>query len=228
MKEFIKNPLPNVNKEELKGKLIVIEGPDSSGRSTQISLLSRYLEMKGYGVIETGLKRSSLVSEELDEALKGNVLSPRTLTLFYATDFYDQLENVIIPGLKAGFIVLSDRYIYTLMARAIIRGAERQWIESIYEMAIVPDMVLYLLVPTPILVERTFESHSQLDYWESGMDLGFSRDWFKSFLIYQRKMRFEFMKMSKRFDFEVVNGGRTPKSVDRDLKARIARILDNE
>jgi dTMP kinase len=228
MKEFIKNPLPNVNKEELKGKLIVIEGPDSSGRSTQISLLSRYLEMKGYGVIETGLKRSSLVSEELDEALKGNVLSPRTLTLFYATDFYDQLENVIIPGLKAGFIVLSDRYIYTLMARAIIRGAERQWIESIYEMAIVPDIVLYLLVPTPILVERTFESHSQLDYWESGMDLGFSRDWFKSFLIYQRKMRFEFMKMSKRFDFEVVNGGRTPKSVDRDLKARIARILDNE
>jgi dTMP kinase len=228
MKEFIKNPLPNVNKEELKGKLIVIEGPDSSGRSTQISLLSKYLEMKGYGVIETGLKRSSLVSEELDEALKGNVLSPRTLTLFYATDFYDQLENVIIPGLKAGFIVLSDRYIYTLMARAIIRGAERQWIESIYEMAIVPDIVLYLLVPTPILVERTFESHSQLDYWESGMDLGFSRDWFKSFLIYQRKMRFEFMKMSKRFDFEVVNGGRTPKSVDRDLKARIARILDNE
>ncbi len=228
MKEFMKKPLPNVNKEELNGKLIVVEGPDSSGRSTQISLLSKYLEMKGHGVIETGLKRSSLVSGELDEALKGNVLSPRTLTLFYATDFYDQLENVIIPGLKAGFIVLSDRYIYTLMARAIIRGAEREWIESIYEMAVVPDIVLYLLVPTPILVERTFESHSQLDYWESGMDLGFSRDWFKSFLIYQRKMRLEFMKMAKRFHFEVVNGGRTPKSVDRDLKARIARILNNE
>lgn len=228
MKEFFKSALPKIRKEELKGKLIVIEGPDSSGRTTQIRLLSKYLEMRGYGVVETGIKRSFLVAEELDAALKGNVLSPRTLTLFYATDFYDQLENVIIPALKAGFIILADRYIYTLMARAIIRGAEREWIESIYEMAIIPDIVLYLYVPLPILVERTFEAHRQLDYWESGMDIGLSRDWFQSFLIYQRKLRQELMKMAKKYNFEVINGGRSPKSVDRDLKARIVRVLNEE
>ncbi|MCX7830251.1 MAG: thymidylate kinase, partial [Acidobacteria bacterium] len=151
---------------------------------------------------------------------------PRTLTLFYATDFYDQLENVIIPSLRAGFIVLADRYIYTLMARAITRGAEREWIESIYEMAIVPDLVLYLSVSPSLLVERTFQAHQQLDYWESGMDLGYSKDWFTSFLKYQRRMRLEFKKMEKKFKFEIINANRTPKSVDRDLKVRIARILD--
>ncbi len=226
MKQFLKNPLPTVRPEELKGKLIVIEGPDSSGRSTQIELLTKWLELKGYPVVCTGLKRSILVANELELALKGNVLSPRTLTLFYATDFYDQLENVIIPSLRAGFIVLADRYIYTLMARAIIRGAEREWIEAIYEMAIIPDLVLYLSVSPSVLVERTFQAHQQLDYWESGMDLGFSKDWFTSFLKYQRKMRLEFKKMEKKFQFEIVNANRTPKSVDRDLKARIARVLN--
>lgn len=226
MKQFFKNPLPTVSPEELKGKLIVIEGPDSSGRSTQIELLTKWLELKGYPVVCTGLKRSILVANELELALKGNVLSPRTLTLFYATDFYDQLENVIIPSLRAGFIVLADRYIYTLMARAIIRGAEREWIEAIYEMAIIPDLVLYLSVSPSVLVERTFQAHQQLDYWESGMDLGFSKDWFTSFLKYQRKMRLEFKKMEKKFEFEIVNANRTPKSVDRDLKARIARVLN--
>lgn len=226
MKKFIKNPPPNVNPAELKGKLVVIEGPDSSGRSTQIELLSKWLEIKGYPVVQTGLKRSFLVANELEVALQGNVLSPRTLTLFYATDFYDQLENVIIPSLKAGFIVLADRYIYTLMARAIIRGAEREWIESIYEMAIVPDLVLYLSVSPSLLVERTFQAHQQLDYWESGMDLDFSKDWFTSFLKYQRRMRLEFKKMEKKYKFEIVNANRTPKSVDKDLKARIARVID--
>ncbi|MFB3851400.1 MAG: dTMP kinase [Acidobacteriota bacterium] len=227
MKKFFKFPPPNVKPEDLKGKLIVIEGPDSSGRSTQIELLSKWLEMKGYPVVQTGLKRSLLVADELESALQGNVLSPRTLTLFYATDFYDQLENVIIPSLRAGFIVLADRYIYTLMARAVIRGAEREWIESIYEMAIIPDLVLYLSVSPSVLVERTFQAHQQLDYWESGMDLGYSKDWFTSFLKYQRRMRLEFIKMEKKFKFEIINANRTPKSVDRDLKARIARVIDD-
>jgi dTMP kinase len=226
MKNFFKQPLPNVDPKSLKGKLIVIEGPDCSGRSTQIELVSSWLELKGHAVVQTGLKRSLLVAEELESALQGNVLSPSTLNLFYATDFYDQLENTIIPALKAGFVVLADRYIYTLMVRGIIRGAKPEWMESIYQMAVVPDMVLYLLVSHQVLVERTFQSHYQLDYWESGMDLGLSRDWFTSFLKYQRKMRLEYKKMAEKYSFEVINANRTPRSVDRELKAKIATILN--
>lgn len=226
MKKFFNKPLPNIDPESLTGKLIVIEGPDSSGRTTQMELLSSWLELKGYAVVQTGLKRSLLVAEELEQALQGNVLSPRTLNLFYATDFYDQLENTIIPALRAGFIVLADRYIYTLIARAVIRGAEPSWIESNYSMALVPDMILYLSVSPKILVERTFEAHSQLDYWESGMDLGVSRDWFTSFLRYQRKMRMAFKQMSGKYGFEIINANRTPKNVDKDLKAKIGTILD--
>jgi len=226
MKKFFRDPLPGVAPASLKGKLIVIEGPDCSGRTTQIELVSKWLELKGYAVVQTGLKRSLLVAEELEAALQGNVLSPRTLSLFYATDFYDQLENTIIPALRAGLVVLADRYVYTLMARAVIRGAEPAWVESIYRMAVVPDMVLSLYVSPKVLVERTFQSHQQLDYWESGMDMGLSRDWFTSFMKYQRRLRLEFKRMEERFGFEVINANRTARSIDRDLKAKIATILD--
>ena len=226
MKKFFREPLPGVVPGSLKGKLIVIEGPDCSGRTTQIELVSKWLELKGYAVVQTGLKRSLLVAEELETALQGNVLSPRTLSLFYATDFYDQLENTMIPALRAGLVVLADRYVYTLMARAVIRGSEPAWVESIYRMAVVPDMVLSLYVSPKVLVERTFQSHQQLDYWESGMDMGLSRDWFTSFMKYQRRLRLEFKKMEEKFGFEVINANRTARSIDRDLKAKIATILD--
>ena len=124
--KFYGKGLPNVNVDELTGKLIAIEGADGSGRSTQIRLLTDFLEGRGYATINVGLKRSNLVSAELDQAMQGNVLSPVTLSLFYATDFADQLENNIIPALKAGFIVLADRYIYTLMARDILRGGNSE------------------------------------------------------------------------------------------------------
>ena len=107
------------------------------------------------------------------------------------------------------------------------KSAIREWIESIYEKAIVPDMVLYMLVSPQILVDRTFDSHFQLDYWESGMDLGYSRDWFTSFLKYQRRLKLEFKKMEKKYGFELVNANRTPNSVDKDLRARIATILED-
>jgi dTMP kinase len=118
------NPPPGLELEELGGLLVVVEGPDASGRSTHIHLLSTWLEQSGYPVARTGLTRSQLVSEELDQAKLGNVLSPRTMSLFYAADFYDQLENVIAPALRAGAIVLADRYIFTLKARDRVRGAD--------------------------------------------------------------------------------------------------------
>jgi dTMP kinase len=114
--------IPKVARDQLAGRLIVVEGADGSGRSTQIALLVEWLEGSGHATVQVGLKRSTLVSEELEKAQEGNILSRTTLSLFYATDFADQLENIILPALKAGFIVLADRYIYTLMARDMVRG----------------------------------------------------------------------------------------------------------
>ncbi len=191
-KQCYQAPPPGVDPERLGGLLIVVEGPDSSGRSTQIHMLSEWLEQKGFAVAQVGLKRSALVSSELENAMQGNVLSPRTMALFYATDFYDQLENSIVPALRAGSIVLADRYIFTPIARDVVRGANPAWVETPCSRALVPDAVYYLALSVRNLVDRTLESHGCLDYWESGMDIGHSRDWFDSFVWYQRHIREEF------------------------------------
>src|SRR5678815_5570088 len=149
-KRFYGKGLPNVNLDALTGRLIVVEGADGSGRSTHINLLRDWLERRGYPTANVGLKRSSLVSRELEAAMQGNILGTRTLSLFYATDFADQLENLIIPALRSGFVVLADRYIYTLMARAIVRGVDPEWIRDVYSIALVPDAVFYLTVSPKI------------------------------------------------------------------------------
>lgn len=227
MKKFYGEGLPGIDPGALKGKLIVIEGPDGSGRSTQIAVLTDWLEGRGHAVEQVGLKRSTLVGPELARAKEGNVLSPRTLSLFYATDFADQLENRIIPALRAGFIVLADRYIYTLMARDIVRGAEIDWLRSVYSIAIVPDMVMYLRVTPQRLLERYIYRGRALDYWESGMDIGFSRSWFDSFIRYQTEVHRVFAKFQEQFGFIIVNGMRTPRAVTRDLQARIEEVISS-
>jgi len=218
-------PLPNVDLTKLIGALIVIEGPDSSGRSTQISMLTQWLQQEGYAVVGTGLTRSDLVGDALDQAKEGNVLSPRTMSLFYATDFYDQLENSIVPALRAGYIVLADRYIYTLMARDLVRGADRAWLESLYSKALVPDAVYLLNVSVNNLAERTLAMHQSMDYWESGMDLGLSRDWYDSFVRYQRRLHVEYLKLQRDFGFEIVNANRGVKAIQKDLRQRIEKVL---
>ena len=161
-----RHTIPGTDNEELGGLLIVVEGPDSSGRSTQIWLLSRWLEQQGFAVEQMGLKRSKLVANELEQAKNGNVMSPRTMALFYATDFYDQLENRILPALRAGSVVLADRYIYTLMARDMVRGAPFEWLEPLYSMAVVPDAVYLLDTSAENILDRTLSSRGQLDYWD--------------------------------------------------------------
>lgn len=136
-RQFYGTNISDLNTSELTGKLIVVEGADGSGRSTQISKLRDWLERIGYAIEEVGLSRSTLVAEDLDHAKEGHTLCPTTLSLFYATDFADQLENKIIPALRSGFVVLADRYIYSLMARAIVRGVDRDWIEDVYKIALV-------------------------------------------------------------------------------------------
>jgi len=219
-------PPPGVDLKKLAGLLIVIEGPDCSGRSTHIGLLAQWLEQQGHAVAQVGLKRSELVGEELEAAKEGNVLSPRTMALFYATDFYDQLENRIIPALRAGYVVLADRYIFTLMARDIVRGAEPEWLDSLYSMALVPDAVYSFIVSSRTLVERTLKSRALMDYWESGMDLGLSRDWFDSFTAYQRRIRTEFRRLQLKYNFETLNANRSIKAIQEDLKGRIQAVVD--
>lgn len=222
---FFRRRLPEVREARLSGRLFAIEGADGSGRSTQIGLLSEWLESNGYAVRHMGLRRSPLVSEELEQAKQGNVLTHTTMTLFYATDFYDQLVHEIIPALRAGIIVLADRYIYTLMARDLVRGAERDWVRNLYSLALVPDAVFYFRVSAAQLVERNFQKNSTLDYWESGMDLGLSRDMFSSFMKFQRKLQIEFGRMRKEFGFEVINANMRVEAIQRDLRRKIGASL---
>jgi dTMP kinase len=227
-RRFFGHGIPRVKPEELKGRLIVVEGADGSGRSTQIARLVEWLETSGHATVQVGLKRSTLVSKELDEAQEGNILSRTTLSLFYATDFADQLENIIVPSLKAGFIVLADRYIYTLMARDLVRGMDETWLKNVYGIAVEPDVVFYLEVEAEELVQRNLSKSATLDYWESGMDLGLSRDVFDSFLKYQTAMQTAFRRLQKTYGFNIVDANRSVDFVTKELRKKIRALLDGE
>src|ERR1043166_2655653 len=227
-RRFYGHGIPGVQLDELVGKLIVVEGADGSGRSTQIARLVDSLETSGHATVQVGLKRSSLVSEELERAQEGNILSRTTLGLFYATDFADQLENIILPALKAGFIVLADRYIYTLMARDMVRGMDETWLKNIYGIALEPDAVFYLEVEAEELVQRNLSKNATLDYWESGMDLGLSRDMFDSFVQYQTAMQSAFRQLQKSYGFTIVNGNRSVDAITSELRKKIAGVLEGK
>src|SRR5579862_6879142 len=224
-RRFYGQGVPGVDLTKLAGKLIVVEGADGSGRSTQIARLVEWLEGSGHATVQVGLKRSTLVSEELDKAQEGNILSHTTLSLFYATDFADQLENIILPSLRAGFMVLADRYIYTLMARDLVRGMDEAWIKNTYGIAIVPDAVFYLNVSPEQLVQRNFAKNHALDYWESGMDLGLSREMFDSFLKYQALMAAEFKRLQGIYGFTIVDGDRNPEDINVELQRKIEAVV---
>lgn len=217
--------IPYLQDTEVKGRLIVIEGPDASGRSTHIGMITAKLEAEGHAVLNTGLRRSELVSEGIMDAKKEHMLGRRTMSLFYAADFADQLENRIIPALRAGYIVLADRYIYTLMARDAVRGISRRWSHQLFGFAIVPDLVFYLDVDPEELVHRVFQKNTFLDYYESGADLGLSDDMYESFMIYQHMIAKEFRSMQKLYNLTIVNGNRQIPEVNADLQKRIDRFL---
>ena len=224
-RRFYGHGIPGVELDELVGKLIAVEGADGSGRSTQIARLVEWLETSGHATVQVGLKRSTLVSEELERAQEGNILSRTTLSLFYATDFADQLENIILPALKAGFIVLADRYIYTLMARDMVRGMDEAWLKNVYGIAPVPDAVFYLSIEAEELVQRNLSKNATLDYWESGMDIGLSRDVFDSFVEYQTKVQAAFRKLQKTYGFTIVDGNRSVDGINQELRKKISAVL---
>ena len=224
-RRFYGHGIPRVQPDELLGKLIVVEGADGSGRSTQIARLVEWLETKGHATVQVGLKRSTLVSEELDQAQQGNILSHTTLSLFYATDFADQLENIILPAMRAGFVVLADRYIYTLMARDMVRGMNEPWLKNLYGIAVEPDAVFYLAVEAQELVQRNLSKSATLDYWESGMDLGLSRDMFDSFVKYQTAMQSAFRQLQKTYGLAIVDGNCSVDAVTGELRKKISAVL---
>ena len=224
-RRFYGHGIPKVDLQQLAGRVIVVEGADGSGRSTQIAMLVEWLEGSGHATVQVGLKRSTLVSEELERAQHGNILSRTTLSLFYATDFADQLENIIMPALKAGFVVLADRYIYTLMARDMVRGMDEAWLKNLYGVAVEPDAVFYLNVEPQELVQRSFAKNAALDYWESGMDLGLSRDMFDSFMKYQTNMENTFRALQTTYGFTIVDGMRPAEDINAELRKKISAVL---
>jgi len=209
----------------LKGKLIVVEGTDGVGRSTQIERLRNWLEINGHGVVETGWTRSTLMANLIELAKEGNTLTRDTFSLLYATDFADRLENQIIPSLRSGFIVLSDRYVYTAFARHVVRGGSKDWIRQVYGFAIIPDITLYLSTDVISLVPRIIGSKG-MDYWESGMDMHLGENLFDSFCVYQKKLLDEYEVMSGEFKFEAINTvGRSIDEIQQELRDKIEPIV---
>ncbi len=223
--EFYGEGLPGVDLSELRGRLIVIEGPDGVGRSTQVAMLKAWLESNGHAVLDTGMTRSALAGKGIKQAKAGITLGPISLTLFYATDFADRLENEMIPALRAGFIVLTDRYIYSLIARSIVRGLEPSWIKACYGLALKPDAVFYLRSNVGGLIPRVLSSPAGFDYWESGMDIHLGDDLFDSFAAYQTRMLSVFDSMIDEYGFEVIDATQPIDVIYRNLQRRIGRIL---
>lgn len=210
--------------ELLPGRLIVIEGTDSVGRSTQLRLLRPWLESSGYAVVDTEMTRSELAGAGLKQAKEGHTLGTITLNLFYATDFVDRFEGQILPALRAGFIVLTDRYIYSLIARALVRGADPHWIRSIYGLALKPDAIFYLKITMADLIPRVLQ-RGGFDYWESGMDMRLGDDLFESFVNYQTRLLAQFDALAREYHFQVLDASQPVASLLEQLKQRIVPLL---
>src|SRR5580704_17514285 len=217
-------PLPGVDTTNLAGKLIVIEGPDAVGRSTQVAQLRFWLEQEGHAVLDTGMARSALAGKGIAQAKEGNTLGSVTMTLYYVTDFADRLENEIVPALRAGFIVLTDRYIFSIMARAIARGEDPQWIERVCGFGLVPHAVYYLRAKVKDLVSRVVIGRGQFDYWESGMDFRFGEDMYESFIRYQKRLIRALDNMAKVYSFVTIDARRPPAVILNELRRHIRKL----
>ncbi len=192
-------------KSEFPGKLFTVEGIDGSGKSTQLKLLHQWLLNEGYGVFLSAWNSSPLVKITTKRGKTRQILTPTTFSLIHATDFADRIECEIIPPLKAGAIVLADRYIYTAFARDVARGVSPQWVRKLYEFAVPPSIAFYFKVPLNVALERILSSRAQIKYYEAGMDIGLSSDIKESFKLFQEKILIEYDKMIEEFGLTVID-----------------------
>ena len=216
--------IPGLELGDLSGWLVVIEGPDGVGRTTHVNRLRAHLEQLGYAVAETGLTRSDLASRGIRRAKQGNTLGANAFNLFYATDFADRLEQQIEPALRAGFVMITDRYIYSLIARAIVRGADPDWIKQVYSFALLPDAVYYLHIEAQQLVPRVL-AEGPFDYWESGMDVPMGEDLYDSFVNYQGRIIRELDGLAREYGFHTLDATRDEDDIADELCASVTRVL---
>ena len=213
-------------KSGYEGLLVVIEGTDGSGKSTQLELLKRSIQDKSYGVMVSEWKTSRLIANVIDDAKERNLLNATTYSLLYAADFADRLENQIIPALKSGFIVLLDRYYYTALARDVVRGQDINWVKNLYDYAPDPDLIFYLDMPVEVLLKRIIGT-TGLNYYESGRDVGFSTDFYKSFKIYQQKCLDEYNNMKSEYNFKSIDGTMSVEEIHKIMNDEVQKILDS-
>jgi dTMP kinase len=220
------DPIPGVDLRDLSGWLIVIEGTDGVGRTTHVDLLRAHLERLGYAVAETGLTRSDLASRGLRRAKLGNTLGTTPFNLYYATDFADRLEHQIVPALRSGFVMLTDRYTYSLIARAIVRGADPGWIRRVYNFSLKPDAVFYLRIGVEDLVPRVLQTGG-FDYWESGMDIPMGEDLYESFVTYQTRLIEALDALARDYQFDVIDATRPLDDISEYLRRRVSDLLES-
>ena len=223
--DFYADPLPGIDVNNLPGKLIVIEGPDSVGRTTQIERIRNWLEAGGYAVVDTGLARSALTKDGIRQAKTGHTLGPLTLGLFYMSDFADRLEHVIIPALRAGFVVLTDRYFYSVVARSVARDLDSEWLERVAGFSLVPHTVLYLRPTIEAIVARTVTGRRYFEYWESGMDVPYGSNRYQSFVRYQRKLIAVLDGFAETYRFTVVDATGSPDEIFEELRGHIGAVV---
>lgn len=207
------------------GLLIVVEGTDGSGRSTQIQLLKQWLECEGYGVMVSEWNSSPLIAPVLREAKERNLLCANTFSLMYASDFAFRLENQVLPALQAGFIVIMDRYTYTAYARDVVRGARPDWVRKLYDYAPEPDIVFYIDIPVKTLMKRIIGTKG-FDYYRSGRDIGLSTDFYESFKMYQDKILVEYSKMVEEYKFVTIEGTKSIVENHEEMKKNVQELLD--
>lgn len=221
---FYGQGLPGVTDQSVPGKLIVLEGPDGVGRSMQIALLREWLEASGYAVSSSALRRSELASVGITEAKQGHTLGGLTMSLFYAVDLADRVEREILPALRAGFVVITDRYMYSLIARSLVRGLDGQWSRSLMGFALVPDAVFYLHCDVEHLIPRMLSTRG-FDYWESGMDFMGCQDYYQSYVEYQRRMLATFEQLGQEYGFREVDATQSIRDVFLQLRAGVQQVV---
>jgi dTMP kinase len=207
------------------GRLFVFEGLDGSGKSTQAALLGKWLQARGYRVFFTEWNSSELTSEVIRRGKKKNLLTPTTFSLLHATDFADRFERKILPPLRAGYVVVCDRYAYTAFVRDAARGCDPDWVRNIYSFAPRPDQVFYFRVPVAVTLQRKIASRLKINYYEAGMDLGLSDDLHESYERFQSRLKREYDRISRSDGFVVIDSTRPVESIQADLRRHVEPVL---